>query len=324
MLTNPLGLARLAVALTLWPALCGAERFDAVLIADRDCPATVSTKRDDNPGTIRLLPGERYRVLGSNKSEATHYELRIEGASPSQRWVSVDCGRLEGARSASDQLPRPRSMDGQFVLAASWQPAFCERRPGTRECRGQTDARLDARQFSLHGLWPQPIGNEYCGVGTADRNLSESGDWGRLPTPDLSPAVRQTLQQRMPGYLSHLHRYEWLKHGTCYGTGADSYFGQALTLLDQLNRSEVRVLFEDNIGKRVRAEQIRHAFDRAFGRGAGDRVRLVCYDGLITELRIGLKGAIGDDSGLAELIREAPPRSVRCRGGWVDRAGAGR
>lgn len=317
-------LAWVAVALSLWPVLCGAERFDAVLIAERDCPATVSTKRDDNPGKIRLVPGAPYQVVGSNKSEATHYELRIEGASPSQRWVAVDCGRLDGGESTTGEPPRSRSMDGQFVLAASWQPAFCERRPGTRECRGQTDARLDARQFSLHGLWPQPIGNEYCNVAAADRNRSESGDWGRLPTLDLSPAIRQALQQQMPGYLSQLHRHEWVKHGTCYGAGADRYFGHALALLDQLNRSEVRVLFEENIGKRIRAEQVRHAFDRAFGRGAGDRVRLVCDDGLISEVRIGLKGPIAGDSGLADLIREAPPRSVRCRGGWVDRAGAGR
>ncbi len=319
------------VALLLWwapPSM--AERFDAVLIADRDCPATVSTKRDANPGGIRLVPGQPYQVVGSNKSVATHYELHIDSANPTQRWVEVACGRLvdtstETGSGESAAAARPSSMDGQFVLAVSWQPAFCEGRPGVAECRSQTEKRLDARQFSLHGLWPQPIGMEYCNVDARDRENSRSGRWRQLPKVELSAAVRDDLQQQMPGFVSDLHRYEWVKHGTCYGTDADTYFAQSLALLAQLNGSDVQRLFENNIGKRLRAEEIRAAFDRDFGAGAGDRVRLVCdSDGLISELRIGLRGTIDEDSSLGPLIRAAPKRSVRCRGGWVDRAGSGR
>jgi ribonuclease T2 len=87
----------------------------------------------------------------------------------------------------------------------------------------------------------------------------------------------------------------------------------------------VQRLFEANIGHRLRAGQVREVFDRAFGAGAGERVRLECDDGgLIKELRIGLKGAISEDSTLGDLILAAPTRTVGCRGGWVDRAGRGR
>ena len=41
-----------------------------------------------------------------------------------------------------------------YVLALSWQPAFCEGRPDKSECRTQTQNRFDANNFVLHGLWP--------------------------------------------------------------------------------------------------------------------------------------------------------------------------
>lgn len=281
---------------------------------------------------MRLVPGERYRVIARNKAEATHYQLRIEAVQPTDRWVAADCGRLqvgsvpEGPESRPDAAPvRWQSMEGQYVLAASWQPAFCEGRGSVPECRTQTPERADARQFSLHGLWPQPIGNVYCGVSGRERQRSESGDWKRLHPLDLDGTTREGLVERMPGILSYLDRHQWIKHGTCYGTDVATYFGHATALLDQLNGSAVRELFESNIGRRLRAIQVRHAFDGDFGAGAGERVRLVCDDqGLITELRIGLRGTIGPDRSLGELIRAAPTRSVGCRGGWVDAAGRGR
>jgi ribonuclease T2 len=288
---------------------------------------------------VRLAPGERYRVIGRNKSDATHYQLRIEGIQPPDRWVAVDCGRLEDGLAAGPSEPAPEaypvppvratyratSMEGQYVLAASWQPAFCERRYRTPECRTQSPERTDARRFSLHGLWPQPIGNVYCGVSGRERDQSESGDWKSLTPLDLGAAAHEALAQRMPGSLSYLDRHQWIKHGTCYGTDVDTYFSHAMVLLDQLNGSAVQGLFESNLGQRLRASQVRQAFDRDFGAGAGERVRLVCDDqGLITELRIGLKGTIGPDPALGELIRAAPTRSVGCRGGWVDQAGRGR
>ncbi len=322
--------AQIAGLFCIWVLAAGAEPLDATLVAGRDCPATVSIRRGANPGEIRLVPGQSYRVLERNRADATHYLLRIDGAEPRDRWVPTDCGAILADTPAALEpsgaaAPRSGSMDAQYVLALSWQPAFCERRQDKPECRGQTPDRVDARRFSLHGLWPQPIGRAYCGVSPDERARSESGDWGRLPELRLAPATRSALDARMPGARSRLERHEWTKHGTCYGSDPDAYFTDAMALLDQLNGSEVQDLIESSIGKRLRAEDVRAAFDRAFGRGAGDRVRLECdRDGNIVELRIGLKGRIGRDSDLAGLIRAAPSRTLGCRGGWVDRAGSGR
>src|SRR3546814_5265076 len=59
---------------------------------------------------------------------------------------------------------RPAAAADFFVLAVSWQPAFCETRPAKPECVTQDEDRFDASHFALHGLWPQPRGNVSCGV----------------------------------------------------------------------------------------------------------------------------------------------------------------
>ena len=352
--------ALLPLLLSLTPLAAAAEPITGTLTAEQDCPAGVSTKHSANPGRIRLVPGQVYTVVARNRPEPSHYQLRIEGAEPRERWVEVSCGHYAAELTAwpeteatpapplasrtppappeplpprapapapapAVQAPPSGGMGDQYVLAATWQPAFCEIRARLPECQGLTPAQEAGRRFSLHGLWPQPIGRAYCGVPAPVRQAAEAGDWRRLPAPDLGAATREALSQRMPGTLSLLERHEWTKHGTCYGADAETYFRDSLALLDQLNASEVQRLFESNIGKRLRAEEIRAAFDRAFGPGTGERVRLECdQEGQITELRIGLRGPVRPGATLADLIRAAPTRSVGCRGGWVDRAGPGR
>lgn len=325
----------LSVLVLLWSASSFAERLDSVLTAEQPCPATVSIKRPDNPGSIHLIPGRDYPVVGTNRADPSHYRLRFEDANPKERWVEIGCGRLADApattagtdaRRQSSPPPPPTSsragsMQSQLVLAASWQPAFCELRATRPECRDQTPERPDARRFSLHGLWPQPIGNSYCGVGERERTLSTSGRWRLLPALDLDATTRARLDTLMPGTRSDLQRHQWVKHGTCYGTDADTYFRHSMLLLEQLNASGVRALFEENIGKRLTATRVRAAFDDTFGKGAGERVRLSCSDGLIEELRIGLKGVVDDTAELGALILVAPKRSSDCRGGWVDQVG---
>lgn len=341
--------ARLAFAwlfiLLTWPLAPQAATLDAWLVAEEPCPATISIKRGDNPDGVFLVPGERYRVVGANRAAPTHYRLRFEETDPKERWIGIECGRLLGTGEAeqgeegdpgvppllqsnarpsepeTDRGSRRTSMAEQYVLAASWQPAFCEQRPTRPECRDQTQERVDARHFSLHGLWPQPISNSYCGVTQREREGSMAGDWRRLPALSLESGLRARLDAAMPGTRSYLHRHQWVKHGSCYGDDPEVYFRDALDLLDQLNASGVRTLFDTHIGQRLRASQIQAAFDTAFGRGAGERVRLKCSQGLIEELRIGLKGPIEPGADLGRLILAAPKRSTDCRGGWVDAAG---
>lgn len=209
-----------------------------------------------------------------------------------------------------------------YVLAVSWQPAFCESHGGKPECRAQARSGFDATHFTLHGLWPQRA--DYCGVPQSQIDDDKDGQWKRLPKVVLAPDNWAALKQAMPGTRSGLERHEWLKHGTCAGLDQDAYFAAALALLDALNASELQALFLGNIGRALTQQQIRQALDTAFGPGAGQRLRVACErDGqrrVITELTIGLVGNPAKDD-LSTLIANAAPTDGGCDKGIVDAVG---
>ena len=61
-------------------------------LATKDCPAFQSFRKATNPGGVRTEAGHSYPLLAKNAPHATHYRVRIEGAAPPERWVSVTCG----------------------------------------------------------------------------------------------------------------------------------------------------------------------------------------------------------------------------------------
>jgi ribonuclease T2 len=213
----------------------------------------------------------------------------------------------------------------QYVLAISWQPAFCETRPNRPECESQTQDRFDAGNFTLHGLWPQPRSRDYCGVDAETVEQDENGDWDLLPEPELSAALREQLEAVMPGTQSALDRHEWIKHGTCYQADAEEYFQDSVDMLQAINASAVRDLFASAIGEELTQDAVRAAFDDAFGKGAGERVRLACIEDngrrLINELTIGLTGEIAGPDSFAPRIMDARPTEGGCTGGLVDPVG---
>ena len=325
------GLALVAVSLT------GAARAEVKMsgsfVADATCPATQAIKSGRNPGNISTDAGQSYEILAGNKKYPTHYLIRVPGADPERRWVKVGCGHVSGGGASTEpaapaptgqEKPAPVSGKPEYVLALSWQPAFCETRPGKTECKAQTAAGFDATHFTLHGLWPQPNGNFYCQVAAADKANDSPAHWQDLPPVELDPNTRSELDRVMPGTASDLERHEWIKHGTCYGKSQQAYFSDALNLMRALNASPVRDLFTRNIGRDLTSDQIRGAFDNAFGSGAGARVRVSCLSDpssgrrLIGELTLGLTGPIGPNSSLSELLLASVPTNAGCPKGTVD------
>lgn len=211
-----------------------------------------------------------------------------------------------------------------FTLAVTWQPAFCQRMPRLPECQSQTADRIDARQFSLHGLWPAPRGNVYCDVARPAVELSRRGEWLRFAPLDLPEDLRARLAAAMPGVQSGLDRHEWIKHGTCHTVPeVVTYYEHALALLDALNASRLDEMFYQSAGSILHADTIRAAADLAFGDGAGERIQIVCRTfgphELIVELRLSLRG--DPSAPLATLLNAAPPRKTGCRKGLVDAVG---
>lgn len=302
-------------------------------IARAECPAFQSFRKQTNPGNVVTETHHAYALIGKNAHAASHYLIEV-GGDPSRRWVAVSCG--EHVVPVNDVVapgPNPEPGDPglpvtpppRYVLAVSWQPAFCETKPSKPECVSQTADRFDASHFGLHGLWPQPQSNIYCHVAPEVVAADKDNRWADLPAPALEEQTRETLNRVMPGTQSLLERHEWIKHGTCYrGESADEYYVDALSLMDQLNGTSVRNLFADHIGQELTATAIRDAFDDAFGAGAGDRVQVSCKRDsdrtLITELTIGLAGNL-DERSMAEAMFAAPQTRAGCAKGIVDPAG---
>ena len=211
----------------------------------------------------------------------------------------------------------------QTLLAMSWQPAFCETKPNKPECRSQRKGRFDEANFTLHGLWPQPRDNIYCGV---PRSLQKTS-WRNMPKLELSEAMRDELATKMPGYRSFLHRHEWFKHGTCLpGADPQGYYEISLKLLDRFNTSPLRELFANNIGRELTHREVAAVMKKAFGNGAEQRISLDCLrDGrrqLIVGINIALKVHGNDDiTNISENILSAPTRSIGCKSGIVDLVG---
>ncbi len=304
-----------------WGEARAFEALSGCFVADAVCPAAPSIRPQRNPGEVATEPGRAYPLLGANrKDRATHVQIRMPGADPRDRWVATGCGhRVEACDAAADA---PAAAD--YVLAASWQPAFCEAHRRTPECRSQTAGRFDASHFALHGLWPEPRSQVYCGVAPALRSVDEPGRWRELPPVDLTRKTRAELEIVMPGTRSGLERHEWLKHGTCAGASPEVYFTAALALLEELNASALRDLVAERIGRHLSVSEVRAALEQTFGPEAGARIELACEGDLIIEVRLRLRGAISPAPRLADLLAAVPAASGGCAGGRIDPAGLSR
>lgn len=336
-----------------------AKGLEACFLAQEPCEAYQSFRKKTNPKYVRLEEGKFYPILERNKKK-TAYRIRIKGLKRSARWVSESCGESLSICSFSDKkslknsgklvkrktktdLKKPylkktyseksrtkkadkkkaykKKKQPDYLLALTWQPSFCETHSRKKECRTQTRKRYDATHLSLHGLWPQPRSNAYCGVSNTDKGIDRNGRWHLLEPVKLTQKTAIELAFTMPGAASNLQRHEWIKHGTCYGTDAETYYSDAISLTKQVNQSVVGKLFTFGVGKKVSLKQVRQHFDKAFGKGAGKKVDMRCdKGGRVSELWINLKGEVTKETKIADLMKNAINAGSKCRIGIIDRA----
>ena len=311
------------------PMLLTAKKPKVYKEATTVCSAFNDMKHRNNTHDIKLKVGKSYRVLQENKGQIL---TLIEGERIAQRWVDKRCfeenrkvEKKEVTSSFAERLAQnnkvpkssPKSAK-QNLLALSWQNAFCQTHQYKKECKSMNSKSFGAFEFVLHGLWPQPRNNQYCNVSKKEVGTDKNKQWYRLKKLDLNMTTRNELKKYMPGYSSNLHRHEWVKHGTCYGTSSNDYFANAIALLKQVNQSKVQQYFKQNIGKIITLKEVRKEFDKAFGQGAGKQVTMNCRGGLVTELWLHLGS--GSD-GLKELLKSNKTVRSRCQKGRVDAVG---
>lgn len=188
---------------------------------------------------------------------------------------------LEGLTAA-----RGMSFD-HYTFAALWMPGVCHswHDIGTVCDTTPNDAAV-TREFSLHGLWPS-IPKEL-----SDRGMKPPTWWKygcywyapdhRIPQSCALPrtALPSTLQQRldaaMPLTNICLDRHEYTKHIACFGPKEDTFFSDALTVLNRLNASRFTRWISEHRGQTVSKGAIRQAFATSFRQRDAAALELRC------------------------------------------------
>ena len=206
-----------------------------------------------------------------------------------------------------------------YVLALSWQPAFCESHTDKVECKNQTEDRFDAKNLAIHGLWPSKRGDTkhtyaYCGVSKKIKNLDNPETWCSMPKLNLSDDTGKKLSEYMPGYASCLQNHEWYKHGTCTGLKPNDYFATESMFDAKIADTNLGKFISANIGKTVTSNDMRSEFEKDYGTGSNKYLNLFCEKAhgvaMLSEVRIYLKNKLpknGDLNGFFAL----PDKSER-------------
>ena len=293
------------------------------------CSAFNDMKHRNNTHNVKLNVGDSYRILQEKKGQVL---TLIEGERIAQRWVDKSC--FEENKKVKTEVKKTtfaerlaqnnkapkvsKATSKQNLLALSWQNAFCQTHQYKKECKSMNSKSFGAFEFVLHGLWPQPRNNQYCNVSKKQVGTDKNKQWYRLDKLDLNSTTRSELSKYMPGYSSNLHRHEWVKHGTCYRTSANDYYNDAISLVKQVNSSNVQQYFKQHIGKAVTLKEVRKIFDKEFGMGAGKHVTMNCRGGLVTELWLHIGNGSKE---LSELFKNGETPRSRCQKGRVDSVG---
>jgi len=188
------------------------------------------------------------------------------------------------------------AVSNENILALSWENTYCKFHKAP-ECRYRD--RYTYTHFTLHGLWPK--NKNYCRVNYRFK---------------LSPLLKTVLKKYMPSMK--LAEHEWKKHGTCFGSDAESYFLTAIKLTQQFNETNFATFFRQHLGEYVSLARLRFIFGGSFGKRNERKFQLLCIKGHIAEIRINLKGnPVKED--LNELINKAKPMIgvKQCQGGII-------
>lgn len=302
----------LSVSIDIWAS----TPISGKITATQTCEAYVSKNKRTNPDHTRLVVKQEYFIFEANKStNPDWYRVRIQSARPPERWVSINCGTVKLASGGGGGLGgggqretcNTPGLEDSFVLALSWQPAFCDTHRNKPECRIDDKKSYQARNFTLHGLWPNKAS---CGknYGYCGEVRNSPGDFCDYPMLPLFTEVRAELGVVMPSAAagSCLQRHEWFKHGTCQlDWSMDKYFETAVELTKQFNESGIAYYVSRNIGKTVSEKDFINKVDCAQGAGAHKRLELTCKSGNLVDVYIHLPGTIKQSDDLGMLLQQA-------------------
>lgn len=277
----------------LWSSFATAEPAQGSFVAAQTCEAFQSIRKRTNPDDAKVRPGQRYEVVEVNKRDYDWLRVRIPDSPTPLRWVAASCGSVEGlvfntgdterSEAGGDVCRQPDQHDG-YVLAATWQPGFCEHVPfkGRKpECDALASGELQARHLTLHGLWPN---RQSCG-----KNYGHCDG----PALRLSESTLEHVRPWMPNFQfgTSFGRYQWDKHGVCQTQmDDDAYFRRAADLVRQLDATRAGQYLVENIGGAISRQAFYQRVTEEFGSvRAGNNILLICAKGnYLQEIRVSL------------------------------------
>lgn len=92
----------------------------------------------------------------------------------------------------------------------------------------------------------------------------------------LETAAKLSEVMRGAGGRSCTERYEYAKHGACFGFDPDAYFGTMVRLNQEIKESEAGKFLADNYGKTVSRRDFDAAFAKSWGKENVKAVKLTC------------------------------------------------
>lgn len=222
---------------------------------------------------------------------------------------------LYAASACATPLVATRYADfDRYVLALSWQTGFCQsqhdrERNEPDECRLQKENDDKTTFLTVHGLWPG-LPKSIAARGVDDRRWMRFGCASR-PVPDMPEAranrkcqaaetgisleMADKLNGVMPGAggTSCLERYEYAKHGVCFGFDPDAWVGTMVRLNTEVKQSELGRFIADNYGRSVSRIAINSAIAQAFGERNVSAFKLTCNGNpaYLTEIQISLNAS---------------------------------
>ncbi len=226
--------------------------------------------------------------------------FRTEKEATAAGWKKAsNCPGFSSTASTSRSSCSTAGLADSYVLALSWQPAFCEANRGKDGCSATSSSAWQATNFTLHGLWPNrnSCGTKYDFCGSVKKPIR------KYPFIPISDVVKPHLMQVMPSYAEggDLHLYEWYKHGTCQARSIDEYFRVSISLTRDFNTPEVANFMASNTGKEVSTKEFLRVVDYALGANASKRILLKCKSRNLVEVRINLPKDLGN-SHLDDLL----------------------
>ena len=315
--------------------------FSKSATATKSCEVFNDLKHNKNYGHVVLKPDNSYQILHQQKG---NYFIKVPNAKPMMRWVSVGCFNGTAEAKVENKSPKPEVKEKKSIfsrlfgkkseskneasktsvkssgnldalLVLSWHNTFCETHSYKKECKQNGgDAK---NHLILHGLWPQPRNREYCGENAKIKQLDKYKQWNAMPKLDLNSNVLSLMQKYMPGVQSNLQRHEYYKHGSCYSKDVNGYFSNALTLTKEVD-STIGEYLRENIGKKVKAINIKLLATKTYGKDIKNKIAIKCKGRVLSEIWISTKGK-GND--LKSLVKNAKPIHSTCQEAIVNAPG---